>query len=299
MSRGTPSEYNGRPDRDAAMDRHETAMTGRARGPAAFLPWLAALMVAAPVCAFAQNNSFATVIQNNATMQANLTRQMINLGGATAGSGAGTSPAPCLPPFELQRGVNGQVPPALQGDPRYQQYLRCRQGQGSAQQSPSGSTSPTAAAAPHLPITATDFMPAHPGHPVVDQAIVNMPITPEQRQQLRRGIEAMFQRVASQYRGNNMAVSVAVAYSTAIYTLNGVQMSPQDTRELVFGINDRLAQEPQFAQMAAREKQNNSDSLIFQSAMISMLRDIGQRDPQARQQAVELSRAVLGKLTGS
>lgn len=260
---------------------------------------LAALLLVATTGVMAETNSFATVIQNNAAMQANLTQQMINLGGATRSSGGSPGPASCMPPVDLARGPNGIVPPALQGDPRYQQYLRCRQGQASPQNVPSNLAAPSLPAGRHLSLAATDFVPAQPGHPAVDQAINGMSITSEQRLQLRNGIETMFQRVASQYRGNNVAVSIAVAYSTAIYTLNGSQMNPQSTREFVFGVSDRLARDPRFAQMTPLEKQNNSDMLIFQSAMISALREMGTRDPQARQQAVELSRVVLGRLNGS
>ncbi len=39
--------------------------------------------------------------------------------------------------------------------------------------------------------------------------------------------------------------------------------------------------------------------LIFQGLIISVLRDLGQRDPQARQQATELARAVLKQLNGA
>jgi hypothetical protein len=261
---------------------------------------LAALTFVAPSGVFAQafatNNSFATVIQNNAMMQSNLTRQMINLGG-TSSSGTSSGPAPCMPPFELQRGVNGVVPPELQGDPRYQQYLRCRQGQSSPQavRSTPGAA-PSFPATQHLPLTATDFVPAQNGHPVVDQAIAGMPIAPEQRRQLRDAIELMFNRVATQYRGNNLAVSVAVAYSTALLTLNGAQMNAQQSREFIFGVNDKLARVPQFALMSSTQKQNRSDSLIFQAAMITVLREMGQRDQQARQQAIELSRVVLQSL---
>ncbi len=260
---------------------------------------LAALMFVAPVDAFAQafatNNSFATVIQNNAMMQSNLTRQMINLGGVSS-SGTSSGPAPCLPPFELQRGVNGVVPPELQGDPRYQQYLRCRQGQSNPQSVRSTPGAPSLPIAQHLPLTATDFVPAQSGHPVVDQAITGMPIAPEQRRQLRDAIELMFNRVATQYRGNNLAVSVAVAYSTALLTLNGAQINAQQSREFIFDVNDKLARAPQFARMSSAEKQNRSDSLIFQAVMITVLREMGQRDQQARQQAIELSRVVLQSL---
>jgi hypothetical protein len=264
---------------------------------------LAALMVIAPAGAFAQalatNNSFAAVIQNNAMMQSNLTRQMINLGG-TSSSSASSGPAPCMPPFELQRGVDGHVPPELQGDPRYQAYLHCKQGQANPQSvgsTPGGS--PSLLAGPHLPLTATDFVPAQHGHPVVDQAIAGMPIAPEQRRQLHDAIELMFNRVATQYRGNNVAVSVAVAYATALSTLNGTQLNAQQSREFIFGVNDKLARESKFAQMSSAEKQNQSDSLIFQAAMITLLREMGQRDRQAGQQAVELSRVVMQSLTRS
>jgi hypothetical protein len=260
---------------------------------------LVVLTVATSTGVWAQNNSYATMLQNNAVRQANLTQQMINLGGAPAtGSSGGGSPAPCLPPFELQRGVDGHVPPELQGDPRYQAYLRCRQGQA-----PQGGRAdpgvPSLSAAPHLPITATDFVPVQQGHPAVDQAIANLAITPEQRLQLRNGVEEMFRRVAANYRGNNLAVSVAVAYSTATLALNGVDMSPQQTRELVFRVNDKLARDPRFATMSQAQKQNDSDGLIFQSVIISVLRDMGTRDPHARQQSMELARAVLKQLNGA
>ena len=73
---------------------------------------LVALMFVAPVGVFAQNNSFATVIQNNGTMQSDLTKQMINLNGiGSSTSGTSTGPASCMPPYELQRGPSGVVPP--------------------------------------------------------------------------------------------------------------------------------------------------------------------------------------------
>ena len=261
---------------------------------------LAALLFVAPVSAFAQNNSFATVIQNNGTMQSNLTKQMINLNGiGSSTSGTSTAPASCMPPYELQRGPRGVVPPELQGDPRYQQYLRCRQGQPNPQSARPRPGATSFPAAQHLPLTATDFVPAQNGHPIVDQAIANMHIALEQRRQLRDAAELMFNRVATEYRGNNLAVSVMVAYSTALLTLNGAQLNAQQTREFAFSVNDNLAQRPQFALMSSTERQNQSDSLIFQAVMIAVLRDMGRRDPQARQQAIELSRVVLQSLTQS
>jgi hypothetical protein len=268
---------------------------------ASALPSVAALLLLAtpPVSLAQNNNSYATMLQHNAMWQANLTKQMINLGGKVVGSGAGGGPAPCMPPYELQRGADGHVPPELQGDPRYQEYLRCQRLQPGPPldgRPAAGPAVPAPAAAQHLPITATDFVPAQPGHPVVDQAIVGMAITPQQRIQLRQAADAMFNRVASQYRGNNLAVSVTVAYAAAMAALNGSMMTAQQTRDLAFAVNDTLGRHPQFAQMSALQKQNESDRLLFQSLVVSLLSEMGQRDPQARQQAMQFARALLKQL---
>jgi hypothetical protein len=195
--------------------------------------------------------------------------------------------------------VDGHVPPELQGDPRYQAYLRCSQGTSAARDARAMPQAPSLPPGAHLPITATDFVPARPGRPFVDQAIAGMALTPEQRTQLRNGAEEMFRRVAATYRGNNVAVSVTVAYSAAMLTLNGAEMNAQQTREFVFGVNDRLASNPRFASMTPLEKQNESDRLIFQGFVIAVLRDVGTRDPQARQQATGLARAVMTQLNGT
>jgi len=126
-----------------------------------------------------------------------------------------------------------------------------------------------------------------------------MALTPQQRVQLHQGAQEMLKWVASNYRGNNVAVSIAVAYATAMGTLNGVQMNPQQTRELAAVVNDMLGPLPQFAQMTPLQKQNEYDWLIFQSLIIRVLSEMGQRDPQARLQAIQLARVVLRQLNVS
>ena len=275
------------------MSRARTSLSAR-------LLCLAALATAPATGVLAQNNSFATMIQNNAIWQSNLTQQMINLGGKPmTGSATNASTALCMPPYELQRGVDGHVPVELQGDPRYQVYLRCRQGQVASQDARPAPATPSFPAGQHLALEATDFVPAQPGHPVVDKAIANLALSPEQRLQLRHGVEEMFGRVASRYRGNNLAVSVAIAYASATLTLTGSDMNDLQTREFVFGINDTLARHPRFVRMSALEKQNESDGLIFQSVVLSALRELGERDPQARQQATALARFVLRQFNGA
>ncbi len=252
------------------------------------LSWLLCL---APCIALA-DNSYAITLQNNAMWQANLTKQMINLGG-TPTTGGGSSPATCMPPFELQRGVDGHVPPELQGDPRYQEYLRCKQGGPVAPDTAPGTPPASPPAVAHLPIAATDFAPVTPGHPTVDKAIDDMSITPAQRQQLHGVVEEMFRRVGSQYRANNLAVSVAVAYATSMTTLHGTDMNKQQSWAFIYGINDQLARSPQFAHLTAQQKQDESDKLIFQSAVISAVRDEAATNPEAKQQAQQLSEVVL------
>ncbi len=249
--------------------------------------------------AWAQFDSYAAMIQNNAARQANLT-SMMNLGSPRASGSGGNPPTTmCLPPFDLQRGLDGHVPPELQGDPRYQAYLRCRQGQSGAQTAPPAPETPFLPAGRHLPISATDFVPVLRGHPVVEESIANLAITPEQRLQLRVGVAEMFRRVAARYRGNNVAVSVVVAYATATLALNGAEINDQQSLELIYDVNDKLARNPRFAAMSPADKQNESDRLIFQSVVISVLRDIGARDPQARRQSMELARVVLKQLNGA
>jgi hypothetical protein len=263
---------------------------------------LAALAFAASTGAVAQNNnSYATMLQNNGIRQSNLTQQMININASRGTASGGTSSGPnCMPPYDLMRGFDAHVPPELQGDPRYQAYLRCMQGQSGVSQSarPLQAGTPLSGV-PHLPISATDFVPVQQGHPIVDQAIANLALTPEQRLQLRNGVEEMFRRVAARYRGNNVAISVAVAYATATLVASGTDISDAQTRELVFTINDQLARNRRFAAMSPAQKQNVSDGLIYQSVIISLLHEMGARDPQARRQSIELARVVLKQLNGA
>jgi hypothetical protein len=248
-----------------------------------------------PWVGLAQDNSFAMTIQNGAMWQANLTKQMINLGGTpTSGGGGRFSPANCMPPADLQRGPDAHVPAELQGDPRYQEYLRCKQGIPPQDASTAGAPQ-FPVATRHLPITATDFLPARPGHPTVDEAIANMSIPPEQRQKMHDGVDKTFRHIATQYRGNNLAVSVAAAYTTSMITLNGSQMTSQQINEFIYGVNDQLAQNPQFALLSAQQKQDESDKFIFQAAIIAALQDAGRTNPEAKQQSLDLSRVVLGQ----
>lgn len=262
---------------------------------------LAALAFAASTGALAQyNNSYTTMLQNNAIRQSNLTQQMININSSRGTASGGNPSVPnCMPPYDLMRGTDAHVPPELQGDPRWQAYLRCMQGPPGAQSARPAQGATPLPRGPHLPISATDFVPARPGHPAVDQAMADLTLTPEQRMQLRKAVDEMFRLVAARYRGNNVAVAVAVAYATATLVASGADMNDRQIQDLVFTVNDTLARNPRFAAMSAMQKQNDADGLIFQSVIITVLRELGVRDPQARQKSVELARVVLKQLNGA
>jgi len=51
--------------------------------------------------------------------------------------------------------------------------------------------------------------------------------------------------------------------------------------------------------MTALEKQNESERLIFQAFVVAVLRELGTRDPQVRQQATELARAMMKQFNGA
>jgi hypothetical protein len=262
---------------------------------------LAALAFAASTGAVAQsNNSYATMLQNNAIRQSNLTQQMININSSRNTASGGNASGPnCMPPYDLMRGSDAHVPVELQGDPRWQAYLRCMQGQPGAQTARPAQGATPLGGGPHLPISATDFVPPRPGHPAVDQAMANLALTPEQRLQLRKAVDEMFRLVGARYRGNNVAVAVAIAYATATLVASGADLNDRQIQELVFTVNDSLARNPRFAAMSAMQKQNDADGLIFQSVVMTVLRELGARDPQARQQSVELARVVLKQLNGA
>jgi hypothetical protein len=200
------------------------------------------------------------------------------------------------------------VPPELQGDPRYQEYLHCLRTssgpkydpQGALQNAPQGA--PQYAPAPvvrHQPINASDFVPAMAGHPFVEQALANMPIDPQQRQVLHGSVDEVFKQVANNFRGNNVAVAMAFTYATANGTITGTDPNEQQIREAILNVNDVLAQDQNFSRMTAVQKQTAADSLIFQSAMILVLRNMGQQDPGAKQKSIDLAHIVRKQLTGS
>ena len=269
------------------------------------------LALALPMAAAAQiapNNNYAQMLNNtNSMLQLSISQTIAAQASTRAGkSGAPSSTTWCdpLPPADLQRGADGHVPPELQGDPRYQAWLHCHQGQASSRSataSAAGGTGgkyPTPVAASHLPMAATDFRPVVYGHPLLEQYLSSQPFNSQQRAAVRQAFAQMSARVAHAARPNNLAASMAAAVCGSIYVIDQSFTDADSDRYLV-AINDRLGASPKFASMSPEQKQNLSDSLILQTTVIGLLTELGKSDPQARLQSTQLAHTTLQQLTGS
>jgi len=291
--------------------------------PLSLLPLAMTMSASAQVV---PNNSYAQMLVNTNSMMQLSISQTIAAQARTKALAGSSGAAPSnwcdpLPPIELQRGMDGHVPPELQSDPRYQQWLRCRQAQGAPQTQPpppnpggpaatgqpsgpsytpetSGENYPTPKSASHIPMATTDFVPAVSGHPTVEGILGSMPLTDQQRAALRGAFVQMSARIASAARPNNLAAAMTADVCIAIVTIDK-RFTDADSDRYLIAINDRIGSSAQFAAMSSLQKQALSDSLIFQSTMIKVLSDLGQSDPQARAQSMQLAQTVLVQLTGS
>jgi hypothetical protein len=115
-------------------------------------------------------------------------------------------------------------------------------------------------------MAATDFIPAVPGHPFVEQFLMSQPYTDEQRAALR---------------------------------LIGNEVSDADSDRYLIAVNDRLGTSRDVAAMSPIEKQNASDALIFQITVANLLANAGPDYPQAKEVSVQIAQALLLQLTGS
>jgi hypothetical protein len=216
--------------------------------------------LAVPPGAYAQivpNNDYAQMIVTTTDMLQSSISETIHLQANSSGPPSSTWCSP-LPPPDLMRGMDGHVPPELQSDPRYQTWLRCQNRQSTH--------APPAVVAQHLPMAATDFIPAVPGHPFVEQFLMSQPYTDEQRAALR---------------------------------LIGNEVSDADSDRYLIAVNDRLGTSRDVAAMSPIEKQNASDALIFQITVANLLANAGPDYPQAKEVSVQIAQALLLQLTGS
>jgi hypothetical protein len=248
--------------------RRPQSSHGRARPCLRASAWLATALLCAPLAAVAQivgNNSYARMLSSSSTLIQNSMSTIIS----------------------QQARTN-------------QQLRQLSGGQGTAPQAPAGTGA--AAAAGHLPISATSFVPLVPGHPMFDQYMASVPLTPQDQATIRQHLAQTLQNISTfdpnvPVVPNNIASSVAFAIVMARSALaNGVQLPDAVQARYLYVVNDRLAMSPTFATMPPMQMQNLSDTLLFEGTMIRILFQAG---PQARAQCLQLAHTVLQQVTGS
>lgn len=149
----------------------------------------------------------------------------------------------------------------------------------------------------HLPLNLTDFTPTVSGHPVFDKIMSTTPMTTAQQAAVRHLGDATFADVARQWRPNNFAVSAAFAMSTAFHTIQGTPNNRDQIAAIAQMWNDSLAFTPYWVTMSATDRQNKSDAMIYAAALILYLRERGEHDPEAKQESLRISHALLQRMT--
>jgi hypothetical protein len=274
-----------------------------------------------PLCAHAQNTSFSSMMENNMMRQQNFNNSINGYNSRLqnqSGGGAASTPPTCVAPYDLIHGMAGLVPPQLQGDPRFQEYLRCRYGDvqitpamanvnllipvkpapgyvpGSPQSSANAAETP---AAVHLPPGATDFVPAVYGHPNVDRQIAVLQVSEAQRARITQWVGNSFQEIGRVYRPNNLAVSICLAYVEALYILNGTRTDTPHIQGCITGMNDSIGSGSKFALMSDADKQINYELLVYEESMMQLLKTSGERgNAQDNQAAFGLAQSVMQSL---
>jgi hypothetical protein len=279
------------------------------------------LLLCVPFCASAQNTAFSSMMENNMMGQQNFNNSINGYNSRLqqqSGGAAVSTPQTCVAPYDLIHGMAGLVPPQLQGDPRFQEYLRCRYGDvqvtpemanvnivipvrpapgyvpGSQQSRNNAAVTPSAQ---HLPPDATDFVPAVYGHPNVDRQIAVLQVSEAQRAQIAQWVGNSFQEIGRVYRPNNLAVSICLAYVEALYVLNGTRTDTPHIQGCITGMNDSIGSGSKFALMSDADKQINYELLIYEESMMQLLKTSGERgNARDNQTAVGLAQSVMQSL---
>jgi hypothetical protein len=186
---------------------------------------------------------------------------------------------------------------------RMQQHMLEKSFAARRADTPAGSMAPAARAAPSAPVAhrnlaASDFIPASRGRPTVETYLAAPNLTPQARQSMRAMFNATFD-LLGKTRRNNVATALTGALAMASTIVSGQPMSDASARELLLGVNDLLAQSPEFAALRPAQRQAMYESLGMTAAILAMLQEAGRTDPQMRAQSVGLAQSVLQQLTGS
>jgi hypothetical protein len=149
----------------------------------------------------------------------------------------------------------------------------------------------------HKPLSATDFRPPRPGHPIAD-ALVASVRDADSRKQLATAVSAAFAIFAKE-RANNVATALAAAVGMARAVADGETMSDDALDSLRHEINDALTVAPAYRKLGASEKQALYEYLVVNTTILALAFEAGKTDPAARASGMKLAQALLGGLEGS
>jgi hypothetical protein len=137
---------------------------------------------------------------------------------------------------------------------------------------PQGATGQVVSAAGHLPISATNFVPAVAGHPALLQYLASPALTPQARALPRQSLQHTLRDIDAPGPlpggRNNLATSVAIAILMATQVAQNAAISATTQAQSVYQINDRLATSLRFAVLPALQNQTLSDTLIYHVAVL-------------------------------
>lgn len=148
----------------------------------------------------------------------------------------------------------------------------------------------------HHPLSATDFRPARPGHPRIEELLAASGMSPDTQARVRKVAEITFQTIARR-RENNIATAM-LALFVAAKTMLREPLPAAQVEEALLSLNDELATWPRFAAASADEKQNTYDSLIFVMTVLVTYNDVGARDQITHDAGVALAGKVVRTLAG-
>jgi hypothetical protein len=147
-------------------------------------------------------------------------------------------------------------------------------------------------ASSHQPYTRTDFFPV-PQWLVVDAVIASVAQTADQRVALRRATGAVFARYERTHRRNNVAYAVAFLMRASLAVQTGRQLDDAQAEQLASTINDTYAQNPQFMELDALDRQRIYETCVTLGGLIAMFDDMGKQDPAWANAAKRLAKQAL------
>ena len=125
------------------------------------------------------------------------------------------------------------------------------------------------AAHAHAAVGATDFRPARPGHPMIDQYLASVDAG------TGNAVRTIVASIDGRLRRNNLATSASLVLETSTYVLDHRTLTADQEAQLFAAVNDMLAAAPALAKTSAADKQLMSDTLLLATALMIQYEQAG------------------------